>query len=183
MARRSLTKVLRAIYSLTIIEAAAAFQPGDPGSGGGHGWPVSKKLASTRGDGQIRGSRTGNWTSVKCDDPAVWDWDGMPPKQRWDGVNASDAFKDVVRQWKTYDSSHGFTSFSASVFYTLQGRAEHNICEHLDTGCSETKVCTDFVGQGTGPAAYFLYNSFVMLHQVLLSILLCTKTWRFKKAN
>lgn len=150
----------------TFHSAPDSGQPNNPSRGGTDSWwSIFKDNALTGGgSGPVRGNRTGNWTQVQCSDRAVWDWDHMTQAERWAEVDAKDAFADAVQQWKTYDRDHKYT-FSKSVLDTFHGPDE-NKCHLLKNGCDETQVCTAFVGQGTGPAAYLIYNSFVMIHRV-----------------
>lgn len=114
------------------------------------------------------GDRTGNWTSVLCTDQAIADIRGLTPSQRWNRADAPDAWKDIINVWKTYDKPRN-RRFTKSLSDTLHG-PEGVDCGSLQdlNNCEPTKQCHDFVGAGTGPAGYFIFNSLVLIHEVSL---------------
>lgn len=148
--------------------APSSNQPNDPGNGGADKWWSNFKETASRGGGDpgpIRGGRTGNWTRLLCSDRSIYDWDNLTPAERWKRLDVNDAFADVVRVWHQDVADQANYTFSQSVYHTLHS-ADENHCESFSNGCQETKECTDFVGDGTGPAGYLLVNSFVLIHRV-----------------
>ncbi|KAH0499605.1 hypothetical protein TgHK011_006785 [Trichoderma gracile] len=115
------------------------------------------------------GDRTGNWTSLTCSDPAVQDALWMGCAQRWSELDADDAWKDVIRAWTQRDE--GRTTFSVSVMNTLHASNETD-CGLLPpkANCYDTLPCGYFQGSnstgGSGPAAYLIYESFVVINQM-----------------
>ncbi|KAF7561921.1 hypothetical protein G7046_g2225 [Stylonectria norvegica] len=113
------------------------------------------------------GKRHGNWTSVTCTDQGVEDLRDLTPSQRWGMLDCSDAWNDAVNVWKTVDKPARRISFSQSISNTLHG-PEDSECGNLkaDTNCANTVQCNDFVGSGTGAAAYEVWNSLIQIHEM-----------------
>ncbi|OTA05027.1 chitinase [Trichoderma parareesei] len=115
------------------------------------------------------GDRTGNWTSLTCSDPAVRDALWMGCAQRWSELDADDAWKDTIKVWTQYDE--GRLNFSASIMRTfhVSNNADCGLLAK-DSGCDESQPCGYFEGMdgfgGSGPAAYLIYNSFVVINQI-----------------
>ncbi|KAK3934190.1 hypothetical protein QBC46DRAFT_300262 [Diplogelasinospora grovesii] len=113
------------------------------------------------------GDRTGNWTSVQCDDPAVAGIRHYTPSQRWSMMDGSNAWSDVVNVWKQLDYGRGWT-FSESVSATVKGYDLTDCGTLLNTNnCEQTVQCT--VGIGWGAAGYEIWNSMVYIHEMYAS--------------
>lgn len=60
------------------------------------GWPVFINAVVAGADPSEEGSRTGNWTSLNCNDPAVQDQLFMAPALQWSELDASNAWSDAI---------------------------------------------------------------------------------------
>lgn len=119
------------------------------------------------------GERTGNWTSISCTDPAVTDIRDLTPQQRWDGMDASDAWSNVINVYTTIDRGQDSLQFSASVSDTIHGPEDAN-CGMIgpNSNCEQTVLCLQ--GEGSGPAGYEIWNSFVYINEVSRAFLVTT---------
>ncbi|OBT40321.1 hypothetical protein VE00_08471 [Pseudogymnoascus sp. WSF 3629] len=136
--------------------------PGDSGS-----W-LNYKLSIKAGKNPWQvGDRTGNWTEIMCDSQAASDIRGLTPEQRWDGMDMEDAWKDSIAVWKDYDRGKTQFTFTQSMSLTLNG-PERASCGSLksDSNCIQTLQCSPFQNKGSGAAAYELWNSFVIIHEM-----------------
>lgn len=133
-------------------------------------WRVFKEYIKAGLNPYHKRERNGNWTSLTCTDPAVEDNDYLTPSERWSRLDCPDAWKDVVDIWKTYYRGKSGKKFSEAVSNILHG-PQGVECGTLlsSSNCHSTKECTDFVGSGTGPAGYEIFNSFVSIHGVSIS--------------
>ncbi|KAF2160903.1 glycoside hydrolase family 18 protein, partial [Zasmidium cellare ATCC 36951] len=106
------------------------------------------------------GNRTGNWTTLTCTDDAVTNIRGLTPQERWDELDCKDAWTDVISVWQNIDQGHDSLSFTESISDTLHGPENAN-CSQAGplSNCEQTQQCSDFVGEGTGPAGYEIWNS------------------------
>ncbi|TLD19635.1 hypothetical protein PspLS_09441 [Pyricularia sp. CBS 133598] len=147
----------------------------------GHTWSQIKALAKV---GQEPGgtcqpdARTGNWASpdFHCNLPLVKAVARHTPKERWDGLECSSAWKDVLRRWyecrtELYDQSWRFTHVVAD-FLHFQGK--ETTCEGASgkTNC-EFKECAAHNSPGTensyrtGACAYEIWNSIARVHAII----------------
>lgn len=125
-------------------------------------------------DPYAEGNRTGNWTSMNCENPAVQDSLYMACSQRWSELDASNAWSDAINVWKTIDEpkvGNNETKFTLSIMFFFHGGDSMNCGEIAPTGgCSTTETCAYFEGFGdsgeSGPAAMLIYNSFVIINQM-----------------
>lgn len=118
----------------------------------------------------VHGARTGNWTKISCDDPAVQDQD-TPAGQQWSQLGAPAAFKDAVEYFTSHDRAAGKTLLE-SVLVTI-GADRGLPCQDIDgVDCSSpsTTDCDKFKKNGTGPAGMLIRNSFENIHKVLVFI-------------
>ncbi|OAA36492.1 chitinase [Metarhizium rileyi] len=136
-----------------------------PKDSGAPSWAIFKEKLKSGLDPYQKGQRHGNWTSLTCNDRAVEDLDDLTPSERWSRLDAPDAWNDVLDIWTTYYASDKHRSFSQAITDTLQGPTDVH-CETIaqSNHCDSTKECTDFVGSGTGPAGYEIFNSFVEIN-------------------
>ncbi|PNY26292.1 Chitinase [Tolypocladium capitatum] len=111
------------------------------------------------------GERHGNWTDLTCADRSVEDMRHLSPSERWNMMDCPDAWKDAIDVWKTYDN--GKRKFTQSISDTLHG-PEGADCGILLTSsnCDTTLQCGPFIGSGSGPAAYEIWNSLVQVHEM-----------------
>ncbi|EXV01258.1 chitinase (glycoside hydrolase family 18) [Metarhizium robertsii] len=128
-------------------------------------WAIFRENIKAGRDPDQKGERHGNWTSLTCTDRAVVDNDNLTPSERWSRLDAADAWKDVIDIWKTYYRGKSTKTFTEAVSNILHGPQGVD-CGTLQSSshCDNTKECTDFVGSGTGPAGYEIFNSFVTIH-------------------
>jgi GH18 family chitinase/LysM repeat protein len=127
-------------------------------------WAIFKEDAVTGYDPKLDHTRTGNWTEYDCRSKFIRDIKAYTPSQRWKGVMADDAWKDVIRIWKDLDEPRDFT-FSQSVSMSLQVNTEP-WCQQL-TNCKKSAECENaFNDDLSGPAAQFIWNSLVKVHQM-----------------
>lgn len=131
---------------------------------GSSSWAQFRLSISTGIDPYAEGNRTGNWTSISCDDPAVENLN-LDPDVRWAEMDAPDAWTDVINVWTQYDSSK--TTFTESVSDTIHGPEDADCGSLLDgNNCQQTVTCATIEGSGTGAAGYEIWNSMVIVHEV-----------------
>jgi hypothetical protein len=128
-------------------------------------WPSYISAVKRGVDPATPGPRTGNWTTLDCTNPAVADPLSYTSSERWAMLGCSDAFNDALTRWRKFDD--GKINFTKSVALTFRTPLTHN-CGLYD-GCGDYLQCDDFKGAGTGPAAYEVWNSMVMLNKVSTS--------------
>ncbi|TWU70441.1 hypothetical protein ED733_000323 [Metarhizium rileyi] len=140
---------------------------GPPEEAGSPSWAIFVEQLRSGLDPYQKGERHGNWTSLSCTDRAVEDNDDLTPSERWSRLDASDAWKDVISIYKEFYANKSTKRFSEAVSNILHGPQEVK-CHSLVSSsmCHHTKECTDFVGSGTGPAGYEIFNSFVSIHNM-----------------
>lgn len=124
--------------------------------------------------------RTGNWTTVQCDVPAVnmWVEHEMTAEQRWSEMDGDDAWADVINQWLYEDQPTGKFPFTWSVSNTIHG-GELTDCGSLgsNNNCQAISKCWyDPPGsdgaEGAGAVSYEIFNSLVAVHEVCIANLL-----------
>ncbi|OIW30765.1 hypothetical protein CONLIGDRAFT_614022 [Coniochaeta ligniaria NRRL 30616] len=130
----------------------------DAPPGSANSWDGFRLSIKAGSDPYAEGSRTGNWTTISCDDESVENIRGLTPEQRWDMMDGPDAWTDVVNVYKDYDSKS--TTFTMSVSDTVHGPEQAN-CGTLLAGnnCEQTLQCVGFIGGGSGAAGYEIWNS------------------------
>jgi hypothetical protein len=135
------------------------------------GWPTFIQQIKLGVDPYIEGSRTGNWTSLTCTDPAVEGVGQFTADQRWAMLDCDNAWSDAVNIWKTIDKTAGNLSFDQSIANTYH-TAELSQCDSLvaDSNCDSTITCTQAIGTGSGPAGYEVTNSLIVVHEVRVII-------------
>ncbi|KAK3936951.1 hypothetical protein QBC46DRAFT_461157 [Diplogelasinospora grovesii] len=117
-------------------------------------WPNFTLSIKTGTDPYQVGPRNGNWTTITCTDPSS-------------EMDAPDAWTDVINVWTTYDRGKDGLSFTQSISDTLHGPEQADCGSLLDTSnCVQTEQCDGFIGAGSGAAAYEIWNSFVIIHEV-----------------
>lgn len=128
------------------------------------GWDVFKLQVKLGSDPYIKGERTGNWTEMHCTDPAVVGQLDFTPDQRWRMLDCDSAWRDAVEVWKTYHKPNR-VRFTVSLWDTFHG-TQVGHCQTLTDGtnCDHTVLCAEH--KGSGPAAYEIMNSLIIIHQV-----------------
>jgi hypothetical protein len=131
----------------------------------GSSWDAFRLSIKAGVDPYAEGSRSGNWTSIGCDDPSVQNVKGLDPDQRWTEMDGPDAWSDVINVWKQYDSNTD--TFTMSISGTIHGPEEADCGSLLSTNnCDQTLQCAGFIGGGSGVASYEIWNSMVIIHEV-----------------
>jgi hypothetical protein len=89
----------------------------------------------------------------------------MIPSQRWSELEAADAWDDCLNKWTNLDQPLGYVTFTALVADTLHEPEGEN-CGLMDdtNNCGQTVDCV--VHDGSGAAAYAIYNSLIIVHEV-----------------
>ncbi|KAK3500592.1 hypothetical protein B0T13DRAFT_535440 [Neurospora crassa] len=126
------------------------------------------RLSIKRGDNPYAvGDRHGNWTDLSCTDPAIQNAEHIPPQERWNMLDGSDAWRDIMKVWFDYQKPSN-TPFTEAVSYTIHGPpspdcgtlARKNVCE-------QTVQCSsNFGGGGSGAVGYEIWNSMVIIHEM-----------------
>jgi hypothetical protein len=115
------------------------------------------------------GSR--NWTQFYCDDVLIADGLYYTPPEQWNGLNADEAWKDVMRIWKETDRHSYEISFSQSVSNTLKIGIQPD-CGTLfrESNCNVAQECGRSMDtKESGPAGQLIWNSLVNIHQTYSS--------------
>lgn len=115
------------------------------------------------------GERNGNWTKLTCDDKFWVEKLDYTPAQRWAGLDANDAWTDIINDWKKFrkerpNSAKEDGAFSNFISYLI-GNPPDPHCEDILTGnnCRNTWDCKEFKGDSSGPAAALVWNSLVKI--------------------
>ncbi|EPE06554.1 glycoside hydrolase family 18 protein [Ophiostoma piceae UAMH 11346] len=110
-------------------------------------------------------TRTGNWTDLTCGDIAVSNVKTLTPYERWHRLDCDDAWNDIKGQWLE-DREHK-TSFSSSLQANLHMKEDID-CTVVGTSgqCSQTTECENFQKSDLGPAAFLIWNSLVLVHNM-----------------
>lgn len=133
-------------------------------------WNDFKKTVVSGGDPNHQlprtdGERHGQWSKMDCSYDGVVAGQRWTPKHRWESLDVSTAWDDLVDNWRKNHLQD--ESFMTNLMHATHG-PEHFNCDNLvnDEACHSDKVCTEFVGEGTGPAAYMIANSLIRIHGV-----------------
>jgi hypothetical protein len=135
----------------------------NPPPGSSDSWPFYISAVNRGVDPSGGGTSKIDWKSLNCLNPAVTDVDKYTPGERWAMLGCSDAYKAAIDKWNTNDSGKGM-SFTESLIRTYRAPQGVQWGTH-DAGGSFLQ-CDDFHGEGTGPAAYEVWNSMVLLNKV-----------------
>lgn len=125
------------------------------------------RLSIKRGDNPYAvGDRHGNWTDLKCTDPAIQNAEHIPPQERWNMLDGSDAWRDIMKVWTEYQMPAG-TKFTVGVSYTIHGPPIADCGSlALSNNCEQTVQCSsNFEGGGSGAVGYEIWNSMVIIHE------------------
>ena len=130
-------------------------------------WAIFKELTSSGVDPKTDHSRNGDWTQFDCTHDIIRSFLDYTPSERWNGLNADAAWRDVVRIWKDTDSKRPGIKFIQSVSSTLKIGAQSNCGNLLASNCNHAAECGKGLdGSDSGPAAQFIWNSLVSMHQL-----------------
>lgn len=126
------------------------------------------------GDDPYRiGDRTGNWTELDCNDPAIRLAMEFTPAERWARLDCDHAWQDAVDVWNTHDKHKGDKSdkrrFIRSIVNTLQGPEDADCNDVFGTNCGASWPCGSFTGPSTGPAASLIWISLTNVWEVCSS--------------
>ena len=125
------------------------------------------RLSIKRGDNPYAlGDRHGNWTDLKCTDPAIQNAEHLPPQERWNMLDGSDAWRDIMKVWFDYQKPSN-TPFTEAVSFTIHGPPSPD-CGTLarKNNCEQTVQCSNnFEGGGSGAVGYEIWNSMVIIHE------------------
>ena len=117
----------------------------------GKSW-TAYRLSIKNGDNlYAEGEHYGNWTDLKCNDPAIQNAAHIAPQGRWDMLDGPDAWKDVMKVWTSIQKLVG-THFTAGVSYTIHGPPMSDCGTLAETNnCQQTLQCdSNFEGGGSG---------------------------------
>lgn len=127
------------------------------------------KLQVEAGNSPVRnaGGRHGNWTTLTCNDPYYTESPYLTPAERWGRLDASDAWSDLIDDWKKYRDGDGEMPLTSFLNY-LTGGPPSVDCGKMSpkSHCRTTLGCKEFADNDkTGPAAAsFIWNSFVEIN-------------------
>lgn len=129
-------------------------------------WGMFKELASSGDDPKTDHTRNSSWTKFDCTDPRIADKMDYTPSERWKGLNADAAWRDVVRIWNETDSNRNM-DFMQSVSVTLRMGAEVKCQKINDKNCDRAQSCPDGAnGKESGPAAQLIWNALARIHEM-----------------
>lgn len=130
-------------------------------------WGSFIELARKGTDPKTDHSRNGNWTDFDCTNDMIDSYLDYTPSERWNGLSADAAWDDVIRIWKETDSKRKGITFIQSVSSTLSIGAEPDCGQLLASNCNHAAECGKGLdGPESGPAAQFIWNSLVAIHQL-----------------
>ncbi|KAK1758877.1 hypothetical protein QBC47DRAFT_96587 [Echria macrotheca] len=107
--------------------------------------------------------RTGNWTTLTCDEPAVVNSDTMAPAERWGQLDCDHAWADVLVMWKSSYYQENSIRFGDAMFDQFHSRPSPD-CERVErTGsCQQPVKCNSH--QDSGPAITVILSSLIAVH-------------------
>lgn len=112
------------------------------------------------GNPYARGTRTGNWTSLTCSNPAVENAAQLTPQERWDQLDCPDAWSNGITTWENDYRDKTDESFSVALghFYYSAGGEE---CGSMaaNSGCTGSSHCGRHNHAGSGPAGWFIWEA------------------------
>ncbi|RAK98081.1 glycoside hydrolase [Aspergillus ibericus CBS 121593] len=109
-------------------------------------WAHFIQLAKAGKNPKADHTRNGNWTSFDCTHPVVVDFLDYTPSERWRLMGTDAAWDDVVRIWKDTEEQRDVSFILSS-------------CSTVDCGKGAD-------GATSGPAAQFIWNSLVEIHEM-----------------
>ncbi len=124
-------------------------------------WDIMKHSINLGVNIDLSGTRTGNWITIQCTDPAVTGRVSMSSQARWDALQANTAWDDVVHAWITRHTTASFSNFVAD---RLHAPDPVDCTSPNKDLCDEGIVCAKT--EDSGAAAHFVWNSLVQVHLV-----------------
>lgn len=107
-------------------------------------------------------------TDLTCTDESVENL-ALSPSERWAMFDGANAWADLIKVWSDTDSKED-KPFIFSISNSLHGHNDANCGLLVASDCDEGVSCSDFPGVGINgqavPAAYEIWNSFVIINQV-----------------
>jgi hypothetical protein len=161
--KMSRTKIYRNFMFGGTADWATDLRTYNPPPGRSESWPFYISAVNRGVDPGAGGDTKVDWTTLDCRHPAVADMDKYTPSERWTMLGCGDAFRDAVNIWKNDHSTKSFT-FTGSIGKTFRAPSGPQCGTH--DACGPFLQCDNFRGDGTGPAAYEVWNSMVLLNKV-----------------
>ncbi|OAA81632.1 Glycoside hydrolase [Akanthomyces lecanii RCEF 1005] len=121
------------------------------------------------------GKRTGNWTNLDCTADGATDTLHYTSDERWKNLDAANAWKDMISDWKRYRAKtsgvHTGTALFSEFFANNFNHTLPIDCGDISpsSNCRSGLTCGDFTGERTGPAAALIWNSFVQINEMYAS--------------
>lgn len=115
-------------------------------------------------------NRTGNWSTLSCEDPAVVNAANLAPEVRWGLLDCDHAWSDVLEAWKSpyYQDNHvRFSEAMFDQFHDAPGVQCGNL--HSVGSCRTPVRCNTH--HTSGPAVTVILNSLVAVHLVCRRVL------------
>jgi GH18 family chitinase len=134
-------------------------------------WPKFVSLVFAGGDPTI-GDRTGNWTSLNCDNEYVKNDIYYSSQQRWAALDAADAWQNALEVWRSQDRALNIP-FMTSLQHTYKAIAGAQCGEMTSTSsCITYTQCTNFIGDPgvTGPGAWLIWNSLITINNMFYDL-------------
>ncbi|TPX08096.1 uncharacterized protein E0L32_010163 [Thyridium curvatum] len=129
-------------------------------------WAVFKERAQNGENPKSDDSRNGGWTDLNCDDEYVNHKNQYSAQERWKGLKAAEAWRDVRRIYEDTDRNTGIT-FISSVLQTLKAETGSAECGSvLPSGCQAIGCPQGANGPLSGPAAELIWNALTTIHNM-----------------
>ncbi|PGH10805.1 hypothetical protein AJ79_05278 [Helicocarpus griseus UAMH5409] len=119
-------------------------------------WDKLKRHPSSKDDPETDHTRNSNWTQFDCTHQLIKDKLDYTPSERWSGLNADAAWKDVVRIWQDTDSHRKEIYFTQSVSSTLRMGAVAKCGELEADNCAQAVDCPN----GANVKIHQLYSDY-----------------------
>ena len=112
-----------------------------------------------------------NWRTINCTNQWITTTD-QNPMLRWYGIGADGAWTDALNHYNDHrqGSSLSFTE-AISDFFHGPGAMDCQKTSAFDGCVGNDLQCHDTVGADSGPAGYFILNSFIHIEQVRISLI------------
>ena len=124
-------------------------------------WEILRYSVNLGIDIDMSGTRTGNWVTTPCSDPAVNGQETMSPLDRWEALDGGNAWYDVVQAWQTRHTDLDFSNFIAR---HLHANEPVDCTKKGNTPCDQEIQCA--VNPDSGAAAFMVWNSITQVHGV-----------------
>ncbi|KAK4136083.1 glycoside hydrolase family 18 protein [Trichocladium antarcticum] len=134
-------------------------------------WPTYKRQVSAGLDPKENTTTIGHWKDFTCTHKVIVNSGDYLPSERWHAVDTDSAWREVVEKW-FQTGSERYKVFSFSVQNTLKDGAHMNCQTLLDdkSNCGNFASCPAGAnGPESGPAAQFIWNSLITIHNTFRS--------------